>query len=404
MKKAVQNRKTGNVSARSYLNWIADLKRRYRATQIKAAVAVNSALIEFYWNLGKDIAEKFAEESRYGSRFFEKISFDMRAEFPNDSGFSPRNIRYCQDFYCLYSVASILQQLVAKSAKDKRAALKVPQVAAKCFHRQIADDKIMQQLVAQLVSVPWGHHCTIIDKCKGDRDKALFYVRRTIQNGWSRNSLLNWLSTDLYEREGNAQTNFELTMPSDDCDLASQLVKDPQNFEVFGLRENYSEAELKSAIVANIESALLSFGKGVAFLGREYPVEVGGETKNIDLLFYIVPLHRYLVVEVKTGKYEPADLGQLSGYMAMAKRILNTPEDNQPVGLLICREHNRVLAKFHLEELGLPMGITDYELRKVLPTKAQLAKCVADAERRIESISTTNGIKSTKHLKKGISK
>ena len=117
MKKAVQNRKTGNVSARSYLNWIADLKRRYRATQIKAAVAVNSALIEFYWNLGKDIAEKFAEESRYGSRFFEKISFDMRAEFPNDSGFSPRNIRYCQDFYCLYSVASILQQLVAKSVR-----------------------------------------------------------------------------------------------------------------------------------------------------------------------------------------------------------------------------------------------------------------------------------------------
>lgn len=387
MKKTVQNREKGNASAWSYLVWIADLKRRYRATQIKAAVAVNSALIEFYWNLGKDIDEKFAEEARYGSRFFEKISFDMKAEFPGDSGFSPRNIRYCQDFYCLYSAARIL-----------------PQVAAKCVRPQAVDDKIVQQLVAQLVSVPWGHHRTIIDKCKGDRDKALFYVRRTIQNGWSRNSLLNWLSTDLYEREGKAQTNFELTMPSDDCDLACQLVKDPQNFEVFGLGENYSEAELKSAIVANIESTLLSFGKGVAFLGREYPVEVGGETKNIDLLFYIVPLHRYLVVEVKTGKYEPADLGQLSGYMAMAKRVLNTPEDNQPVGLLICKEHNRVLAKFHLEELGLPMGITDYELRKVLPTKTQLAKCVADAERRIESISATNGIKSTKHLKKGMSK
>ena len=150
-----------------------------------AAVAVNSALIEFYWNLGKDIAEKFAEEARCGSRFFEKISFDMRAEFPNDSGFSPQNIRYCQDFYCLYSVAQIL-----------------PQVAAKCVRPQAIDDKILQQVVAQLVSVPWGHHRTIIDKCKGERDKALFYVRRTIQNGWSRNSLLNWLSTDLYEREG----------------------------------------------------------------------------------------------------------------------------------------------------------------------------------------------------------
>lgn len=251
--------------------------------------------------------------------------------------------------------------------------------------------KIVQQVVELLLLVPWGHHCTIIDKCKGDCDKALFYVRRTIQNGWSRNSLLNWLSTDLYEREGKAQTNFEMTMPSDDCDLARQIVKDPQNFEVFGLAEEYSETELKSAIVANIESALLSFGKGVAFLGREYPIEIGGETKYIDLLFYIVPLHRYLVVEVKTGNYEPADLGQLSGYMAMAKNVLNTPADNQPVGLLICKEHNRVLAKYHLAELALPMGITDYELKKVLPTKAQLAKCVADAERQIEQAKKKDG-------------
>ena len=238
MKKETRKKSSALVKsggeAQSYTAWIADLKRRYRATQIKAAVAVNSALIEFYWNLGKDITEKFAEEAGYGSRFFEKVSFDMRTEFPNDTGFSPRNIRYCQDFYCLYSSMQILQQVVAKSAKGKRAASKMPQVAAKYVRSQLVDDKILQQLVAQLVSVPWGHHCVIIDKCKRNRDKALFYVRRTIQNGWSRNSLLNWLSTDLYEREGKAQTNFDLTMPSDDCDLARQLVKDPQKFEVFG--------------------------------------------------------------------------------------------------------------------------------------------------------------------------
>ena len=371
---SVKKSVVGNLpKGQSYAAWIAELKRRYRATQIKAAVAVNSALIEFYWNLGKDISEKYPGEV-YGSKFFDKLGVDLRRELPDASGFSKVNLIYCLKFYELYSGCTIVPQLVEQSAKSKRGAAKVPQVVA---------DKILQQAVAQLVLVPWGHHRTIIDKCKGDRDKALFYVRRTIQNGWSRNSLLNWLSTDLYDREGKAQTNFELTMPSDDCDLARQIVKDPQNFEVFGLSEKYSETELKAAIVANIESTLLSFGKGVAFLGKEYPVEVGGETKNIDLLFYIVPLHRYLVVEVKTGKYEPADLGQLSGYMAMAKHVLNTPVDNHPVGLLICKEHNRVLAKYHLEELGLPMGITDYELKKVLPTKAQLAKCVADAERQI---------------------
>ena len=381
-KSSALEKSSGDGVEKSYAAWIADLKHRYRATQIKAAVAVNAALIEFYWNLGKDIAEKYPGEV-YGSKFFDKLGVDLRRELPGTSGFSKVNLIYCLKFYELYSAYMIVPQPVEQSAKSKRSVSKMPQVAAKCVRPQAIDDKILQQVVAQLVSVPWGHHRTIIDKCKGERDKALFYVRRTIQNGWSRNSLLNWLSTDLYECEGKAQTNFELTMPSDDCDLARQIVKDPQNFEVFGLKEKYSETELKAAIVANIESTLLSFGKGVAFLGREYPVEVGGETKNIDLLFYIVPLHRYLVVEVKTGKYEPADLGQLSGYMAMAKHVLNTPGDNQPVGLLICKEHNRILAKYHLEELGLPMGITDYELKKVLPTKAQLAKCVTDAERQI---------------------
>ncbi len=389
MKNAVQ---VPNESPKWYAAWIADLKRRYRATQIKAAVAVNSALIEFYWNLGKDISEKFTEEAKYGSRFFQKVSNDMRTEFPNDSGFSPRNIRYCQSFYRLYSTAEILQQVVAKSVKAKRGASKMPQVVAECGHQQLADE-IVQQVVAQLVSVPWGHHCTIIDKCKGDRDKALFYVQRTIQNGWSRDVLLNWLSTDLYEREGKAQTNFELTMPSDDCDLARQLVKDPQVFEVFGLKEKHDETEFKAAIVANIERTLLSLGRLVSFVGREYPVEIGGETKNIDLLFYIIPLHRYLVMEVKTTKYEPADLGQLSGYLVLAEQCLNTPDDNPPIGVLVCKEHNRVLAKFHLEKLGLPMGITDYQIRKMLPTQAQLAKCYADAERQIAEAQKKGGAK-----------
>ena len=248
---------------------------------------------------------------------------------------------------------------------------------------------IVQQVAEQLFSVPWGHHILILDKCKGDRDKALFYVRRTIQNGWSRSVLLNWLSTDLYERENKVQTNFALTMPSDDCDLAKQMVRDPQVFEVFGLKKQYDETELKAAIVANIERTLLSLGRLVSFVGREYPVEIGGETKNIDLLFYIIPLHRYLVMEIKTTKYEPADLGQLSGYLVMAEQCLNSAEDNPPIGLLVCKEHNRVLTKFHLEKLGLPMGITDYQLKKFLPTQAQLAKCYSDAEKQI--VAATKG-------------
>ena len=373
----------GPRSSAAYAAWIADLKKRWRATQIKAAVAVNSALIEFYWNLGRDIAEKFPAEARYGSRFFEKVSRDMREDFPGDSGFSTRNIRYCLNFYRLYSVPLILPQPVAKSRRRGRVPSKVQQVAAQSS--QSGSEGIVPQLVGQLVLVPWGHHRTIIDKCKGDREKALFYVRRTIRNGWSRSALLNWLAADLYESEGRAQTNFSLTLPAAESDLARQLVHDPQVFEVFGLREQYDETQLKAAIAANIERTLLSLGRGVSFLGREYPVEIGGETKYIDLLFYVVPLHRYLVMEVKTGKYEPADLGQLSGYMAMAESVLNTPGDNPPVGVLVCKEHNRVLAKVHLEKLGLPMGITDYQIKRLLPTSEQLAKCYADAEAQLSA-------------------
>lgn len=358
----MSKRKLSTLKKSDYLHWIGELKKRYRATQIKAAVAVNSAMIEFYWSLGKDISERYPGKRR-GLDFFGKLSRDLQQAIPESGSFSTRNLKYMLAFFEMYAYR---QQLVA----DK---------GSQGYVQQLVADKELRTIVSDLVCVPWGHHVQILSKC-ASREKALFYIRRTIQNGWSRNVLLNWLSSDLYEREGKAQTNFALTMPSDDCDLAKQLVKDPQVFEVFGLKEEHDEADLKAAIVANIERTLLSLGKGVAFLGREYPIEIGGETKNIDLLFYIVPLHRYLVMEVKTSKYEPADLGQLSGYLVMAKHVLNTPEDNPPIGLLVCKDHNRVLAKYHLEELGLPMGITDYALKKILPTQAQLAKCYADAE------------------------
>lgn len=376
-------------SGKSYAAWIANLKKRWRATQVKAAVAVNSALIEFYWDLGRDIAERYPD-SRLGNEFYRQMSLDLKDGNPDATGLSPQTLKYCGYFYRLYAIPGGGQQVVDLPVPARGQQVvdpeKKPQGVTKAIRpnrQRLVGDADSGQLLAQLVLVPWGHHVQIIDKCKGDRDKALFYVRRTIQNGWSRSVLLNWLSTDLYENEGRAQTNFALTLPSADSDLARQLVRDPQVFEVFGLREQHDETQLKAAIAANIERTLLSLGRGVGFLGREYPVEIGGETKYIDLLFYVVPLHRYLVMEVKTTKYEPADLGQLSGYLAMAESVLNTPGDNPPIGVLVCKEHNRVLAKIHLEKLGLPMGITDYQVKRLLPTPAQLAKCYADAEAQL---------------------
>ena len=354
-----------------YNEWIAELKRRYKATQIKAAVSVNSAMIEFYWNLGKDISEKYAQLAKteiYGKQFFQKLSADLKFNIPEATGFSPQNIRYCQHFYNLYASTDNRPQLVdsAKIGDDQTK----PQT--------ITTQMIFPQLVGKLSLVPWGHHRFIIDKCKGDCAKALFYIRRTIEHGWSRNMLLNMLSTDLYEREGSAQTNFAITLPKPESDLARQLVKDPQVFEVLKLEDEYQEADLKKALVASIEKTLLSFGRGVAFLGSEYPIEVGGEEKQIDLLFYVVPLHRYLIVEVKTGKFEPADLGQLLGYKVMVKRALNTPEDHEPIGLLICRDHNRILAQYMIDELKTPLGITDYEINLILPPVEKLESALSE--------------------------
>ena len=365
------------IETQEYRNWIADLKRRYKATQVKAAVAVNSALIEYYWNLGKDISEKYAQAA-LGNEFYVRVSADLKECLPNVSGFSPQNLKYCSYFYRLYADSAVTLSSPQVVDSNARPSPQLVDLQKKPDSGLKVENMVLPQLVAKLVQVPWGHHRFIIDKCGGDRGKALFYVSRTIEQGWSRNVLLNMLSTDLYEREGKAQTNFELTLPKPESDLAVQLVKDPQVFEVLGLEKEYQEADLKKALVASIEKTILSFGRGVAFMGSEYPVELGGEEKLIDLLFYVVPLHRYLIVEVKTGRFEPADLGQLLGYKVMVKHSLNTPEDHEPIGLLICRDHNRVLAQYMMDELKTPLGITDYEINRILPPVEKLQSALAE--------------------------
>ena len=227
----------------------------------------------------------------------------------------------------------------------------------------------MPQLVAELVRIPWGHHRFIIDKCSDCPAKALFYVRRTIQNEWSRDSLLNWISTDLYGREGHAQTNFAVALPSPDSDLAQQLTKDPYVFAVQGLTERYREAELKRALVENVEKLLVELGRGFAFVGREYVVATEETEQRIDLLFYLIPQHRYVVVEVKTGKFETSYLGQLAGYVALVNAKLNTSGDNPAIGLLVCKERDATLVRYILDQVAMPIGVSNYELSQALPNE-----------------------------------
>ena len=364
--------KAVTIQDKEYLEWIKDLGTRFRRSQIKAAVKVNEEMLRFYWELGHDIVERDAE-NHYGSRFFSILSHDLKEATSMTSGLSERNIRYAKDFYLLYSQeVGILQQPAAKSdledvTKDEE---KLQQPAAK------SNDTILPQLVEQIkseiFSVPWGHHMLLIDKCKNAPQKALFFVHQTMQNGWSRNMLLNFLDTDLYERQGKALTNFSRTLPDETSDLAQELTKDPYDFAFTGITGKYNERLLKDKVLNNITQFLVELGTGFAYVGKEYRLQIGDTENFIDLLFYNLNLSCYIVIEVKIGKFEFADVGQLGGYVVACNHILKKEgRDNPTIGILICKEKDSLVAQYALEASSQPLGISEYELAKLYPEKVE---------------------------------
>lgn len=345
--------KTITILDKDYARWVQELSKRYRRNQIKAAVKVNEQMLHFYWTLGKDIVEMHIEE-RWGEKVINNLSIDLQNEIPNATGFSRRNIYYCKQYYLLYyQLIETVPQVDAQSE-----GIIVPQVEA--------------QLKAQLFSVPWGHHKYIIDKCSGNPQKALFYVYQTIENGWSRAMLLNFLTTDLYERDGKALTNFKRTLPEETSDLAQEITKDPYNFAFTGITKKYNERVLKDALLQNITQFLIELGTGFAYVGKEYRLRIGETEKFIDLLFYNLTLSCYVVIEVKIGEFDFADAGQLGGYVVACNHLLRKEgRDNPTIGLLVCKSKNNLLAQYALESSNQPIGISEYELAKLYPEKVE---------------------------------
>ena len=320
-----------------YVQWLAELKLRYRRQQLKAAVHVNRAMIEFYWELGKDISDRQLE-NRYGTGFYKKLSTDLLRDLPDGKGFSPTNLKYCRYFYDLYAPLFLNRQQPVDDLKPD-----------------------------ELFLIPWGHHVQIINRCGGDPEKARFYMRKMLQFNWSRSVLMNFLDTDLYEREGKAVTNFKSALPLPQGDLAQEITRDPYNFNFLTIDADYREKELKSALIANITRFLLELGSGFAYMGREYRLNVGETEQFLDLLFYNINLRCYVVIEVKTGEFTPADLGQLGTYVVAVNHILKKPDENPTLGLLICKSKDNVLAKYALESSNVPIGVSEYELAKLYP-------------------------------------
>ena len=336
----------------NFYDWIVDIKKDYQRSQIKASISVNSELIAFYFRLGKQINESSYKKS-YGSGFFNTLSRELKKEIPDAKGFSIENLRYFEKFYTLYKQISPQVVGILEINYNKL--------------DNIGENKIVQQVVAKLSMIPWGHHRIIIDKCRGDVDQAWFYVNKTIEKNWSRAMLLNFIDSNLYERQGKAITNFDIQLPEKGTDFANELTKDPYNFNFVTIDADYNEKELKDALINNIQKFLCELGTGFAYMGREYRLQVGNTEQFLDMLFYNTVAHAYVVVEVKVTDFKPEFIGQLGTYVVAVDHILKTDRDDKTIGILICKNKDNVLARYSVDSSSQPLGISSYDLSKLIP-------------------------------------
>lgn len=337
-----------------YRAWLTDLKARVRSSQIKAALRVNTELLSLYWELGEQIVEK-QKTTSWGGKLIEQLSNDLAAEFPEMKGFSRQNLYYIRQWYLFYNQDFVIVPQVVGQFES------LPKIAGQLT------EKTPQQIVQQLVAlIPWGHNREILSHSK-TLDEALFYVAETLRNGWSRAVLGLQMESRLFERQGKAIHNFDLTLPKPQSDLARELLKNPYNFDFLTLGPDAHERDIEAALTEHITKFLLELGKGFAYVGRQYPLEVGGEDFFIDLLFYHLRLRCYVVIELKAGKFKPEYAGKLNFYLSAVDDLLRTEHDQRSIGLLLCKAENGIVAEYALRDLNKPMALADFKLTDLVP-------------------------------------
>jgi len=343
-----------------YKQWLIELKTKVRSAQLKAAVKVNTELLKFYWEPGSEIVEK-QKNSTWGDGFLKQLSKDLIAEFPEMKGFLYRNIRAIKQWYLFWNQDNLnWQQAVA----------------------QLDDVPIFQ--------IPWGHNLVIISKTNST-EEAQFYVQKTVENGWSRNVLVHQIESNLFVRTGKTVSNFSKTLPAVQSDLAQQTLKDPYNFDFLTMREKYDERELENTLVKNITAFLLELGEGFSYVGKQYKLTIDNEDFYIDLLFYNIKLHSYVVIELKTGKFKPEYTGKLNFYISAVDDLLKGENDNSTIGLLICKEKKKTIVEYALKDISKPIGISEYRLTKILPDEYKSTlPTIEEIEREIENLKGNN--------------
>jgi predicted nuclease of restriction endonuclease-like (RecB) superfamily len=313
-------KKATDLIPKGYAELLGQLKERIRSAQLRAGLAVNREMVLLYWQIGRDILRRQAQQG-WGAKVIDRLAADLHRAFPDMSGLSPRNLKYMRAFAAAWP-----------------------------------DEPIVQQAAAQ---IPWFHNCILIDKIK-DPAERLWYARATVEHGWSRAVLVHWIESDLYRRQGKATTNFVRSLPSPESDLAHEILKDPYNFEFISLASDAEERALQKGLLEHIHQFLIELGAGFAFVGQQYRLEVGGEDFYIDLLFYHLKLRCYIVIDLKMTPFRPEYAGKMNFYLSAADDLLRHPDDKPSIGIILCKAKNQVVAEYALRDLSKPVGVSTY--------------------------------------------
>ncbi|MEO6590345.1 MAG: PDDEXK nuclease domain-containing protein [Pyrinomonadaceae bacterium] len=327
MKGKSLTKKSDDFNLSEYAEFLGNLKNQIQQAQIRAVSRINSELATLYWEIGREILQR-QKKRGWGAKVIERLSKDLRKEFPEMKGFSRTNLLYMRSFADNYP-----------------------------------DKGFVQQVAGQ---IPWFHNCVILDKVKS-RVEREFYIRQTIENGWSRNIMTLQIESKLYERQGKAQSNFERTLPKPQSDLAQQLLKDPYNFDFLTIGLEAHERELESNLLQNIKEFLLEMGVGFAFIGSQYHLEIGGQDFYIDLLFYHLKLRAFIVIDLKTVDFKPEFAGKMNFYLSGVDDLLKHTADNPSIGLILCKTKNKTIVEYALRDAAKPIGISTILLTKNLP-------------------------------------
>ena len=363
-----------------YRDLLGDIKTRVRRAQAQAALSANAELIILYWDIGNMILERQGHEG-WGAGVIPRLATDLKNELPDEKGFSERNLGRMVAFYRAYAD---LPQRVAKMDSTRDAPTEgadimgvstLPQPVAKSSQTPMPPN--LQQVVAR---VPWGHNILLFEKVK-DLPTRLWYARQTLDQGWSRDALTVQIKNRAHERQGGAVTNFDQTLPAPHAEIAGQLLKDPYLFDFLTLEEPFHERELEVGLLTHIQKFLLELGRGFAFVGRQYRLEVGEKEFYLDLLFYHLHLRCFVAIDLKKGDFKPEYAGKMNFYCSVVDDKLRHESDEATIGLILCQTKDHILAEYALRDIHKPIGVADYELTRALPeTLASSLPSIEDIE------------------------